>query len=102
MVRNMDDYTGTRENKTRDDAREFDGFVQDLLRLLPQDLERSRQDLEKLARAVLNAALARMNLVTREEFDVQAELLANTRRALDELEGKITALENADSGQPRQ
>lgn len=97
----MDDYPSTQENKTRGDARAFDGFVQDLLRLLPQDLGRSRRELEKLARAVLNAALARMNLVTREEFDVQAELLANTRRALDELESKIAALENTAGEPPR-
>ena len=74
-------------------AREFEDFVQQFLRLLPKDLSRSRADFEKVVRASLNAAFSRMNLVTREEFDVQAQLLGNTRAAMDELEKKITELE---------
>ena len=74
-------------------SREFEDFVQQFLRLLPTDLSRSRADFEKVVRASLNATFSRMNLVTREEFDVQAQLLGNTRAALDELEKKITELE---------
>ena len=74
-------------------SREFEEFIQQFLRLLPADLSRSRADLEKVARASLNATFSRMNLVTREEFDVQAQLLSNTRAAMDELEQKIAALE---------
>ena len=76
-------------------SREFEDFVQQFLRLLPTDLSRSRADFEKVVRASLNATFSRMNLVTREEFDVQAQLLGNTRAALDELEKKITELEKA-------
>ena len=76
-------------------SREFEDFVQQFLRLLPADLSRSRADFEKVVRASLNATFSRMNLVTREEFDVQAQLLGNTRAALDELETKITELEKA-------
>ena len=76
-------------------SREFEDFVQQFLRLLPADLSRSRADFEKVVRASLNATFSRMNLVTREEFDVQAQLLGNTRAALDELENKITELEKA-------
>ncbi len=76
-------------------SREFEDFVQQFLRLLPADLSRSRADFEKVVRASLNATFSRMNLVTREEFDVQAQLLGNTRAALDELEKKITELEKA-------
>ena len=76
-------------------SREFEEFVQQFLRLLPADLSRSREDFEKVVRASLNAAFSRMNLVTREEFDVQAQLLSNSRAALDELEQKITELEKA-------
>ncbi|MCY4153853.1 MAG: accessory factor UbiK family protein [Gammaproteobacteria bacterium] len=74
-------------------AREIEDFVQQFLRLLPQDLSRSREDFEKVVRAAMNAAFSRMNLVTREEFAVQAQLLSNTRAELDELEQKITELE---------
>lgn len=74
-------------------AREFEEFVQQFLRLLPRDLSRSREDLEKVVRASMNATFSRMNLITREEFDVQSQLLANTRAELDNLQEKITVLE---------
>ena len=74
-------------------AREFEDFIQQFLRLLPRDLSRSREDFEKVARASMNAAFSRMNLVTREEFDVQSQLLANTRAALDDLQEQVTELE---------
>ena len=72
---------------------EIEDFVQQFLRLLPRDLSRTREDFEKIVRASLNATFARMNLVTREEFDIQTQLLSNTRAALDELEKKIETLE---------
>ena len=74
-------------------AREFEDFIQQFLRLLPRDLSRSREDFEKVVRASMNAAFSRMNLVTREEFDVQLQLLANTRAALDDLQKQITEME---------
>ena len=74
---------------------EIEDFIQQFLRLLPRDLSRSREDFEKVVRASLNATFSRMNLVTREEFDIQSQLLSNTRAAMDELEKKITSLEKA-------
>ena len=76
-------------------ARETENFIQQFLRLLPTDISRSREDFEKVVRSSLNATFSRMNLVTREEFDVQAQLLSNTRAAMDDLEKKITDLEKA-------
>lgn len=51
------------------------------------------RDLEKNVRAVLATAFARLDLVTREEFDVQAEVLARARIRVAELEAKVAALE---------
>jgi len=51
------------------------------------------RDLEKNARAVLSTAFARLDLVTREEFDVQSEVLARARVRMAELEAKVAALE---------
>ena len=51
------------------------------------------RDFEKNARALLAQALSKLDLVTREEFDVQAELLASTRRKLEALEARVAALE---------
>lgn len=50
-------------------------------------------DLEKNLRALLQAVFARLDLVTREEFDVQTEVLAHTRRKLETLEQKLASLE---------
>ncbi len=51
------------------------------------------KDFEKNARALFTQGLSRLDLVTREEFEVQAELLARTRQKLDELEARVAALE---------
>ena len=51
------------------------------------------RDIEKNVRAMLTAGFARLDLVTREEFDVQSELLARTREKLTELEARLARLE---------
>jgi BMFP domain-containing protein YqiC len=51
------------------------------------------RDFEKNARAVVSAGLSRLDLVTREEFDVQAEVLIRTREQLAQLEARVVALE---------
>lgn len=51
------------------------------------------KDIEKNIRALMNAAFTKMDLVTREEFDVQVELLARTRAKLDDMERRIAGLE---------
>ncbi len=57
------------------------------------------KDIEKNAKAVMSGMFAKLDLVTREEFDVQAQVLARTRAKLKELEARVTALENARSGE---
>jgi len=52
------------------------------------------RDIEKNVRAVLAGVFSRLDLVTREEFDVQREVLARTREKLDLLEVKLAELEN--------
>jgi BMFP domain-containing protein YqiC len=51
------------------------------------------KDLEKNLRALLSATFARLDLVTREEFDVQATLLARSREKIGELELRVAELE---------
>ncbi len=51
------------------------------------------RDIEKNIRALLSSTFARLDLVTREEFDVQREVLARTREKLEQLEAKLAALE---------
>ena len=56
-------------------------------------------DLEKNLRALLAAAFGRLDLVTREEFDVQREVLARTRARIEELEAKLTELEGSQKAE---
>lgn len=56
------------------------------------------KDMEKNAKAVLGGLLAKLDLVTREEFDVQAEVLSRTREKLKALEARVEALEKARQG----
>lgn len=51
------------------------------------------KDIEKNVKAVLGTAFSRLDLVTREEFDVQREMLAHARMKLIELEERVAALE---------
>lgn len=51
------------------------------------------KDLEKNARALLSSGFSKLDLVTREEFDVQREVLARTREKLAELEQRVAQLE---------
>ena len=50
-------------------------------------------DIEKNLRAVLQSGFAKLDLVTREEFDVQQEVLTRTREKLTQLEAKVAELE---------
>ena len=50
-------------------------------------------DIEKNVKAFVSSGLGRLNLVTREEFDVQREVLAETRRRLAALEARVSELE---------
>ncbi|MBK7352521.1 MAG: accessory factor UbiK family protein [Nitrosomonas sp.] len=52
------------------------------------------KDIEKNLRAILTSMLSKLDLVTREEFDVQQEVLKKTRTKLTELEAKVALLEN--------
>jgi ubiquinone biosynthesis accessory factor UbiK len=51
-------------------------------------------DVEKNLRAMLATGFSKLDLVTREEFDIQAQVLARTREQLTQLEARITALES--------
>ena len=51
------------------------------------------KDIEKNVRAMMNQGFQKMDLVTREEFDLQSRVLAKTREKLEALEAKVAALE---------
>ena len=65
--------------------------------LLPADLSALQAEFKTNVRALLEASLARMELVTREEFDAQSALLRRTREKLDGLEKQLAALDTQDA-----
>ena len=51
------------------------------------------KDVEKNVKAMLNQGFSKLDLVTREEFDIQAQVLAKTRARLEALEARVAELE---------
>ncbi len=69
-------------------------FFNDLQAKINQALENSpAKDIEKNAKAMLAQGFSKLDLVTREEFDVQAQVLAKTRAKLEALEARVAELE---------
>jgi len=64
-----------------------------LVESLPENVRSMREDLEQNFRSVLRARLAKLDLVTREEFDVQEAVLARTREKLELLAKRVDELE---------
>lgn len=71
----------------------FDEVAERLGRMLPEGARDMREDFERNARTMFQSTLSRMDLVTREEFDVQADVLARTREQLEQMETRVAALE---------
>ncbi|MEM9209212.1 MAG: accessory factor UbiK family protein, partial [Pseudomonadota bacterium] len=73
----------------------IDQLARRLAESLPQGFKAVRTDMEKNFRSILGAGLARLDLVTREEFDVQEAVLARTRAKLEALTERLDQLEAA-------
>ncbi len=83
------------------DPKHLDELARKMAGSLPSGLQALKQDLDRNLRAGLEAALAKMDLVTREEFDVQSAVLARTREKLQRLEAQVAELERrAGLGKP--
>ena len=75
------------------DPKFLDDLAKKLADSVPGGLKDLQQDLEKNFHAILQNTFAKMNLVTREEFETQAALLARTRTKLDDMAKQVAALE---------
>lgn len=70
-----------------------DNIARRLAEALPEGLRSMRDDLEQNFRSVLRSSLNRLDLVTREEFEVQEAVLARTREKLEALESRVKEME---------
>ena len=69
-------------------------FFNDMQAKINQALENSpAKDIEKNVKALMTQGFSKLDLVTREEFDVQAQVLAKTRAKLEALEARVVELE---------
>lgn len=75
------------------DLSQIDDLARRLSGLVPPALREGREEMQDNFKAALQAGLARLDLVTREEFDVQRAVLARTRTQLDELRTLVEQLE---------
>jgi BMFP domain-containing protein YqiC len=77
-----------------------ENIARKLAESVPEGLRSMREDLEQNFRSVLRASLARLDLVTREEFEVQEAVLARTREKLESLEAQVRELEGSARREP--
>ncbi len=78
------------------DPRLIDDLAQRLAGSVPESVAALRRDLEQNFKGVLAGGLAKLDLVTREEFDVQAAVLKRTRAKLTALEKRLAELEGSE------
>lgn len=71
----------------------IDRLMADISRHLPADLGSLRTEVERNVRTVLGEAVSRLDLVGREEFDIQQQVLLRTREKLEALEKQVAELE---------
>ena len=75
------------------DTKFIDDLARQISNSIPAGVKGLQQDVEKNVRTLLQGAFARLDLVTREEFDVQSKVLLRTREKLEALERQVAELE---------
>ncbi|MED5534529.1 MAG: accessory factor UbiK family protein [Pseudomonadota bacterium] len=78
----------------KSDRPTLDELAKQLVDSVPGNLKSMGEDMERNFKSLLQSALSRMDLVTREEFDVQMAVLSRTREKLEALETRLAELES--------
>ena len=79
------------------DPKKFDEIADTITRALPPGLLQMREDAEKNIRAAMSSTFNKLDLVTREEFEVQSQVLLRTREKLQALEKRVEELEQLNT-----
>lgn len=79
--------------ENRLDPKKLDELARGVLDKLPSGFQTMQHDMEKNLRAALQSALGKLELVTRDEFEVQSAVLQRTREKLEALEAQVAELE---------
>ena len=80
------------------DLAQLDELARRLSSLVPPGLREGREELQQNFKSVLQTGLGKLDLVTREEFDVQRAVLARTREKLEAIERSLAALSGTPAG----
>ena len=83
------------------DLAQLDELARRLSSLVPPGLRDSREELQQNFKSVLQAGLGKLDLVTREEFEVQRAVLLRSREKIEALEQAVQALEAKLAGSDR-
>ncbi|HGJ5882517.1 ubiquinone biosynthesis accessory factor UbiK [Arsenophonus sp.] len=75
------------------DAKKIEQVVRQIKDTLPQGMRDLGEDLDKKLRAILQSQLGKLDLVSREEFDIQTQVLLRTREKMAQMEKRIEQLE---------
>ncbi len=75
------------------DTKKIEEVIQSISDAMPSGLTGLQADIEKNVRSAMSATFAKLDLVTREEFDVQTQVLHRTREKLEALEKRVAELE---------
>jgi BMFP domain-containing protein YqiC len=81
------------------DPKQLDEISRRIADSLPPGLHEVRQDFEKNLHSILQSAFTRLDLVTREEFEVQSAVLLRTREKVEALESRVAELEKQLAGE---
>jgi len=76
-----------------DNASQIDDIAKKIAEFMPASLQNLQSDLKKNVQGGLESSLRKMNLVTREEFEIQTAVLQRTREKLEALEKIVKQLE---------
>jgi BMFP domain-containing protein YqiC len=85
--------TALRSTAMAFDPRSLDELARKLAEAVSPGLSALKDDLEQNFKAVLQSGLTKLDLVTRQEFDIQSAVLRRSRERLEELEKRLAALE---------
>ncbi len=76
------------------DPKKLESVVRKIQDAMPKPVKDLGNDVEQKVKEVIQSQLAKLDVVNREEFDVQTQVLMRTRQKLKEMEEKIASLEN--------
>ena len=98
MVRSLPSFGIEFTAMTARQNRNLDDLVRRITESLPDGVAQLSEDMRKNLKEVISSSLSRMDLVSREEFEVQSAVLARTRQKLEKLEAQVAELEKAAAG----